>query len=300
MKNFWSLIEARTKITSVFPFLMALAYLLSQGHAVRWPVTTLFFVSMLLFDVTATVLNNAADRFPDAAADPRGRKAALLFLSALLAASLTGSLALAFFTNIVVLLAGGACFTVGILYSAGPLPISRTPFGEAFSGIFYGFFIPFLLFSVNLPSFVTLSAEHGRLLLSADTALLLQVLLLSVIPTLATANIMLANNLCDLERDAAAGRHTLPLYLGRRRALALSALLYALCYAAVAGLAAARMVSPVCLLSLLTIFPVWKNIKAFAAVQDKETTFALSVRNYLWIMGPLTLLIFPGSLAGRF
>ena len=36
---------------------------------------------------------------------------------------------------------GLVCMAVGYLYTGGPFPISWTPFGELFSGVFMGMFI---------------------------------------------------------------------------------------------------------------------------------------------------------------
>lgn len=56
------------------------------------------------------------------------------------------------------------------------------------------------------------------------------------------------------------------------------------------------ILSPICLLSLLTILIVQKNIKQFMKKQDKATTFILSIKNYVIIMGVNTLLIFISAL----
>ncbi len=299
MKRFLDFVEMRTKITSIFAFLLTLAYLWYRDETIRWGATALFFASMFLFDLTTTAVNNYMGSKAHGETPHYGRRMARLIICGLLGLSVAGGLWLVFMTDVVVLLAGGLCFLFGVLYSAGPLPISATPLGEALSGLFYGFFIPFLLLYINLPAgaLVSLSLSGQTLALSLHIGNLLRLALLSVVPVLTTANIMLANNLCDIEKDKINKRHTLPQYLGRR-ALYLFAVLYYLCYAAIIALAAMGVVSPLCLLSLLTFFPVQKNIRRFFAEQRKDKTFAVSVQNYLLIMGTLTLTVFAGGWFG--
>ena len=299
MKRFLSYVEIRTKITSVFAFLLTLAYLWAQGVAVRWGAVAVFFASMFLFDLTTTAVNNYMGGKSHGETPHYGRAAGLLIIYALLALSIAGGVGLVLMTDIVVLLAGGLCFLFGVLYSYGPVPISATPLGEALSGIFYGFFIPFLLLYINLPAgaLVSVSLSGQTLSISAHIGNWLRLVLLSVVPVLTTANIMLANNICDIEKDKAVARHTLPQYLGRK-SVYLFAGLYYLCYAAIIAMVAVGIISPLCLLSLLTVIPVQRNIKKFFAEQDKAKTFVVSVKNYVLIMGALTLTIFLSGLIG--
>ena len=117
---------------------------------------------------------------------------------------------LALITDVVVLLVGGLCFLCGVFYSFGPVSISRLPLGEVMSGLFYGFFIPFILLYINMPrgTYLLYSATGGEVSLTFKVLPIITVILLSAAPFCATANIMLANNICDVERDAAVKRHT--------------------------------------------------------------------------------------------
>ncbi|KHS59025.1 1,4-dihydroxy-2-naphthoate prenyltransferase, partial [Listeria monocytogenes] len=56
---------------------------------------------------------------------------------------------LVFRTDLLVLLIGFVCFCIGILYTFGPVPLSRMPLGEIFSGVTMGFGIFFLAVYVN-------------------------------------------------------------------------------------------------------------------------------------------------------
>ena len=123
---------------------------------------------------------------------------------------------------------------------------------------------------------------------------IISALLLSVLPACLTANIMLANNTCDLEKDILVKRYTLPYYLGRK-ALLLFAGLYYMAYASVVLTVIFRMLSPLCLAIFLTIIPVQKNINRFFNKQVKEETFIASVQNFVIIISAQILLVFASA-----
>ncbi len=104
--------------------------------------------------------------------------------------------------------AGFLCILISFLYSGGPKPISRTPFGEISSGIAMGFAI------VLITGY-------------AWTRDLSSALLIPAIPsTLLVGSIMLTNNIRDIKNDESHGRRTLPIVLGRERALSLMSITY--------------------------------------------------------------------------
>lgn len=104
--------------------------------------------------------------------------------------------------------AGFLCILISFLYSGGPKPISRTPFGEISSGIAMGFAI------VLITGY-------------AWTRDLSLALLIPAIPsTLLVGSIMLTNNIRDIRNDESHGRRTLPIVLGRERALSLMSINY--------------------------------------------------------------------------
>lgn len=104
--------------------------------------------------------------------------------------------------------AGFVCILISFLYSGGPKPISRTPFGEISSGIAMGLAIVL----------ITGYAWTRELSLA---------LLIPAIPsTLLVGSIMLTNNIRDIRNDESHGRRTLPIVLGRERALSLMSITY--------------------------------------------------------------------------
>lgn len=299
-KRFLSYVEIKTKITSVFAFLMTLAYLFSIGRSINLDKTLIFFAAMFLFDLTTTAINNYVDTKTNDQVLQFGRKTAFAIIIMLFTLSAALGLYLAYITDVVVLILGGLCFLCGVFYTYGPIPISRQPLGELFSGLFYGVLIPFLILYINMPegTYLTLGYSTEVIKLSVNIRPVITVLLLSAAPFCTTANIMLANNICDLEKDIAVKRHTLPYYIGRK-ALYLFAALYYLVYLSVVVMVVFGMLSPVSLLLLVTLIPVQKNINLFFKKQEKATTFITSIKNYVIIMATDCLLIFISGFLGR-
>jgi len=295
--RFLSYVEIRTKITSIFAFLMTLSFLFYAGQPIALPHTLIFLAGMLLFDLTTTAINNYIDTKTNDQKLQFERRIALIIIYVLLALSTAFGIWLVLLTDLVVLLAGGICFLCGILYTYGPVPISRQPLGELMSGIFYGLMIPFLLLYINMPEgyYLTLDLSFETVGVEIQVMPVVTLLLLSVNPVCCTANIMLANNICDVERDIKVKRFTLPYYL-EEKALYLFAGIYYMTYLATIVMVIMKILHPVCLLSLLIIIPVQRNIKVFFKKQEKETTFAVAIKNYIMIMTAFTLTIFISGL----
>lgn len=299
MGRFFNYVELRTKITSLFAFLMTVAYIFYIEKSINWTLTTIFFASMFIFDLATTAINNYIDTRTNHQTLAFSRKTAFLIIVVLLGAATALGLYLAYLTDLVIFLLGALCFLCGIFYTFGPLPISRQPLGEVFSGIFYGLFIPFILLYINLPegTFLSLIVNMKTINLNINIVPVAAVLLLSIIPACATANIMLANNICDLEKDILAKRHTLPYYLGSK-ALYLFAGIYYLAYLDVILLVVFKILPPAFLITLLTLFLVQKNINVFMKDQDKATTFGSSIKNYIIIMASSSFMIFVCGIIG--
>ncbi|MCI1857213.1 MAG: 1,4-dihydroxy-2-naphthoate polyprenyltransferase [Sporolactobacillus sp.] len=122
-------------------------------------------------------------------------------------------------------LAGSICMLTGYLYSGGPLPIAYTPFGELISGLFMGVFIIWITFFIQVGT------------------LTLNTVLISIPIGLLVGGINMANNIRDLSSDKAKGRRTLPILLGRQRAVMLLAALFAVSYLWIIGLMIFRVES---------------------------------------------------------
>lgn len=296
--KFLNYVEIKTKITSTFAFLITMAYLFYIGNPVNWKLTLIFFASMFIFDMTTTAINNYIDSKTNHQSLGFKRNTALAIIYVMFGISTALGLYLAYLSDVVVLLIGGVCFLCGIFYTFGPIPISRQPLGEIFSGFFYGLLIPFILLYINLPkgTLLNLSLSLTEINLQLSIMPIITVILLSIPPVCTTANIMLANNICDLERDITVKRFTLPYYLGKSKSVYLFAWLYYLVYLDIILMVALGKLPWVCLLALISLYPVQKNINLFFKEQDKAKTFIVSIKNYVLIMSSISLLIFIGGL----
>lgn len=293
IRRFLDYVEIKTKITSTFAFMMAMAWLFYVGQSIRWLPTIVFFGSMFLFDLATTAINNYIDSKTTNKELQFNKKTAKGIILTLMAVSTGLGIYLVYLTDIIVFFVGGLCFLCGVFYTYGPVPISRQPLGEIISGIFYGLFIPFLVLYMNMPqgTYLALGLSMETIFIQLEILPLISIILLAVAPFCTTANIMLANNICDIEKDILVKRYTLPYYLGEK-ALYLFSALYYMPYAATILMVVLKILSPICLISLLNIFWVKRNIRVFLKNQIKDSTFVVSINNYMIIMGTNTLLIF--------
>lgn len=287
---FFALTEIKTKITSLLVFLLTMAYFLMRGWPVKPLPTALFFASMIILDLAVSALNHYMDSKVDGSRLPLGRPLALALILGLLILSTLLGLALLVLTDPFILIPGGLAFLVGIAYSAGPLPLSRTALGEVLSGFFYGFLIPALLFFINLApdSFMAWQRQKDHMSLTFYLPNLLSLFLFSMAPMAATSAIMLANNICDLEVDRLTGRRTLPHWLGIKKSLWLFALLAYLPLASLILMVFLGHLPPMALFALTLAWPATSWVKTFWSRQDKRDTFPLSLKLYLLNIGGLT------------
>ncbi|RIN40532.1 1,4-dihydroxy-2-naphthoate polyprenyltransferase [Staphylococcus simulans] len=108
---------------------------------------------------------------------------------------------------------GILCMAVGYLYTGGPFPISWTPFGELFSGVFMGLIIILIAFFIQ-----TDNLQGYAVWISVP-----------IIITIGLIN--MANNIRDRVKDKASGRKTLPILLGKANSIHFMALMYIIAYA---------------------------------------------------------------------
>ncbi|WP_192988154.1 1,4-dihydroxy-2-naphthoate polyprenyltransferase [Carnobacterium mobile] len=304
LKVFLKLVEIQTKIASLFPFLLGILFAQFYFGTINIGNTLLFFLAMLLFDLTTTAINNLMDyqKAKDVSykentniigQEKIAEKTVIqLILMMLTFASLLG-LWLVFRTNILLLFLGGACFIVGIFYTFGPLPISRMPLGEALSGVVMGFGIFFIAVYVNVAptTLIDLSFHGTTFLLEGNVLTILKIFLVSLPTVFLIANIMLANNTCDLEQDISNHRFTLPFYIGKSNAVLLFNLLMYASYVMVILAVIFRLLHPILLGVLITLIPIRKNLQQFNQRQVKEETFSVAIKNISLFCGVEILLL---------
>jgi len=257
-----------------------------------------FFIAMLLFDMTATAINNYIDKRAGGGTPHFSTGVSLFMIFAMLLSSMALGIYLTVACGIFVLLLGMFCFTVGIFYTFGPAPISRTPYGELASGSVMGYCIPVLAVYIGAPqdSLFSFTAGLPQAALYMNLYELVFVLLVSTPLAMTIANIMLANNICDVEKDVLINRYTLPYYIGNKNAVLLFECLYYIAYAVIVLTSLAGIVPVWGLLALLTLIPVRRNLKAFKLKQIKSETFVLSVANFMVINTSYVILILIGAI----
>jgi 1,4-dihydroxy-2-naphthoate octaprenyltransferase len=295
IKKFLKYVEIQTKITSVYAMLNAILFMILNKKEIDLSVTIVFVIAAFIFDLTTTAINNYIDSKDYPEMLPLNRKLSFVIIITMLAISTIMGLYLAYRGGILVLLIGGLCFLLGIFYTFGPLPISRIPLGELFSGIAYGMLIPFLMFYLNTPDdYIGLDLSLEAINIKFMVWPLVSFLIYSLVTTFTTSNIMLANNTCDLEKDVAVNRHTLVFYIGRKAAVNLYAILYYLCYVAVILMVITKILPVISLIFVLSFPLVQKNINIFRAEQIKAKTFITSIRNFIIINTAFTISLIAG------
>ena len=295
IKKFLKYVEIQTKITSVYAMLNAILFMILNKKEIDLSVTVIFVIAAFIFDLTTTAINNYIDSKDYPEMLPLNRKLSFVIIITMLAISTIMGLYLAYRGGILVLLIGGLCFLLGIFYTFGPLPISRIPLGELFSGIAYGMLIPFLMFYLNTPDdYIGLDLSLEAINIKFMVWPLVSFLIYSLVTTFTTSNIMLANNTCDLEKDVAVNRHTLVFYIGRKAAVNLYAILYYLCYIAVILMVITKVLPVISLIFVLSFPLVQKNINIFRAEQIKAKTFITSIRNFIIINTAFTISLIAG------
>jgi 1,4-dihydroxy-2-naphthoate octaprenyltransferase len=299
IRRFLDLVEIKTKVASMIPFLMGTVYAIFHFHTFNGYHWLLMLVSLLSFDMATTAINNYYDYKKAVRTHGYGyemhnavvrygmkERSVVLLIAVLLFLAIGAGIMLVFETGLLIFLLGGLSFCVGILYSFGPIPISRMPLGELFSGLFMGFVIIFISTYIHVPGdqLVSLTID-SNLFVHLDIQLVEVLLVFGVsIPAiLAIANIMLANNICDVEDDMENRRYTLPVYIGKPNALVLYRYIYYAAYLDIFVLFYLRVHPVLLLLLLCTLIPVHRNIKRFESLQTKKDTFILAVRNFVLI-----------------
>lgn len=185
LKSFLLYVEIQTKVASVIPFILGTLYSLYRYESFSRENFIIMFISLISFDMATTAINNFFDykkatknteqhwniKKVSSSIIPRyGFKetTAVAIIFILVSIAIIFGILLTLNTNIVVLLIGMICFVAGILYTFGPIPISRMPLGEIFSGMFMGFVITFLSIYIQNQSIITLALAGSMLSLSVN------------------------------------------------------------------------------------------------------------------------------------
>lgn len=296
IRAFFKLVEIQTKVASMIPFLFGTLYALFRFQQFNGYHFALMLASLLTFDMATTAINNYYDYKKAIKKNGFGYEqhnaivrynlkepVVVSVIIVLLLTAVGAGIALFLSTGWLILLLGGLSFAVGILYSFGPIPISRMPLGELFSGLFMGFVILFISAWIHAEGghLAVLDLQGGVLSLQVNLPEVLLLLVVSLPAILGIANIMLANNICDMDEDMENKRYTLPVYIGFRPSLKLFRILYCLAYLDLVALLLMKVHPVLILLVFVTLVPVYKKSALFTAHPSKEKTFVIAVQNFV-------------------
>jgi 1,4-dihydroxy-2-naphthoate polyprenyltransferase len=296
LKDFLKYVEIQTKVASIIPFALGTLYANYRYKSFHVEIFSIMLISLLAFDMATTAINNYIDykksimvggkkhNKNNVISDSKIKEStAILVIFILLLLAVAFGIILTLKTNLLVLAMGIISFIVGILYTFGPIPISRMPLGEVFSGFFMGFIIVFLSIYVQIydKNIILFAYNSGRIFLNINIIELIYIFLIAVPVMGGIANIMLANNICDIDEDIINKRFTLPYYLGKVNSLILFKSLYYIGYLDIIFLVIIGVAPFVMLFILLTFVSVNNGIKKFYKKQIKKETFILSVKNFV-------------------
>jgi len=294
-RRFYEYAELPTKIASHLPFFITLAYCFFLRSSIDIKGSILFYIAMLLFDLSVTMINNYIDDRETGEHKYFSKPLMLAMIVAGVLPSVFIGLYLSWIYGWAFFLAGVFCFVVGVGYTFGPAPISRSPYGELFSGLTQGFVLPFLIMEINAPGIVVITLDGWNAAVRLDLRGLVMFALAAAPVALCISNIMLANNIRDIETDKA-NRYTMARHIGRENALRLYEALYVLVYIIVIAASIAGAIPLLCLLVPFTAIPVFRNVRRFREENQKPETFILTVRNFIIILTPYMACIFFGAL----
>ncbi|MTD42356.1 1,4-dihydroxy-2-naphthoate polyprenyltransferase [Erwinia sp. CPCC 100877] len=288
---FFELVELKAKTASVLPFLLGVCFSWYHFQQMHLGYVVLYFIAMFIFNMAVDILDNYNDyQHAKEGHDYKektniiGRENLSLAMIKrwifwmILISALMG-IALSFVVGWPLLWMGLYCYLIGIFYSSGPKPLSSLPLGEVFSGFTMGFMI--MLICVYINAFDSFHWTPGTLG---------SIFLVALPNTCLIANLMLANNICDLEEDEKNQRFTLVHYLGKKRSIALFVSLIVCAFAAILLSVVLQLVPLTMLLNIVILPFVAKQTKLFLNEQVKAKTFICAVR--ILAVGALAQVVF--------
>lgn len=289
-KQFLDLVEIRVVIPSIAPLLVGLVYSQWQYSRLNWLNAALLIIATVSVHLAVNTFNRYEDNKRQKANDFLREQAAgevitdkqVLHVAMWLALiAVVAGITVALLTDYVTWIIGILSFVIGYLYSAGPKPITNTPFGEIVSGITMGYFIFVAQVYVNTRMTPTVSVLFQWFIVSFPLVIFI-------------AEIMFANNIADHDEDESNNRHTLVHYMG-----IVSAKRMYVFYAILAfiELLIATIVGwlPITTYAMIALLPiVLKNAKGFVERPIKRETFVLAIKNLVVVMLGMTVVIMAG------
>lgn len=284
IQKFNALVQIQTIIISALPYIIGSLMASYYYHHFNLSYCLWLFLAVISFHLAVnghnqytdylrykknhvTSYNNILEKFNIS------RKWARNVIILLTLVSATIGIILSFKVGWIILLIGFFSYLIGYCYSGGPYQILKTPFGEPASGITMGYNITLLGIYVNIYNI------HPF-----DSFFWAKAIIVACPAIFVIANVMLANNICDVEEDVKIGRKTLPFYIGRKNALIVLCIYYVLAYIFLILSVVLHYLPTLALGGLLTIPLVYRSTRTFVKDPHKETTFKGILTNVLLVL----------------
>lgn len=289
-KQFLDLVEIRVVIPSIAPLLFGLVYSQWQYARLNWVNSILLIIATVSVHLAVNTFNRyednkrqKANQFlrESAAGDVITDKQVLHVAELLAVIAVVAGISVALLTDYKTWIIGIISFLIGYFYSAGPKPITNTPFGEVVSGITMGYLI-----------FVAQVYVNTRMTLFPSV--LFQWFVVSLPLVIFISEIMFANNIADYTEDEENKRHTLVHYLGITLAKRLYIMWVVLAFII---LMVATVINwlPITSYALIVLLPILlKNARDFVNHPIKEETFILAIKNLVILMLGMTVVVLVG------
>ncbi|MEM3226817.1 MAG: prenyltransferase [Thermoplasmata archaeon] len=273
LKQFILLIRIPSFSATIVPLIIGAALSLQSGsfNVFLWLD---LFIAALFMQIATNVFNehgdyvNNTDRFAShgfAGVIVKGEATAkeVLFIAVLfyiLSAIL--AIPLILIRGMLVLFLGIVAAAIGIIYSEGPYPISKTPFGEILVGITMGLVE---IIAVELVS-------SGKITFSAY--------IFSVPVSLLVANILIGNNIRDIVKDKEVGRKTLVVILGAKYSKLLFYSITIFSYAWLFAIYNYTSRFPVLLTYITLPFSIW----GFILLHNKGWKYGVEIASLIYLV----------------
>lgn len=276
---FLELVEFKAKTASVLPFFIGLVFSWYHYQSVHLGYVFIYFIAMFIFNMAVDMLDNYNDYHHATDLHDYREKTNIIgrenislklvknLIIAMISISAFLGIGLAAIVGWPLLFMGIYCYLVGIFYSSGPKPLSSLPLGEFFSGITMGFMISLICVYINTYSFFTW-----------DFGTISGIFLISLPNTVWIANLMLANNICDLKEDELNQRFTLVHYLGLNHSLRLFVSLNIIAFLTILLSPFLKLAPMTVLLTFLILPIIYKQVNLFIKKQVKQETFICAVK----------------------
>lgn len=293
LKIFVEFIQLPTSLVTLIPMLIGFLWTYYNYGEFNWINALLFFIPAIIFDMSVTAINTVMDY--QKAKDVNFQQNVnvigkyhldynkmVKFVCVAVAIAILISLILVLRTDWMLAVLGSLVFAIGIFYTYGPVPISRTPFGEVASGLAQGLGVFF--FAVYITRYQSLFSsiwDNGMVQIHIGWGKILQIILLATPFIALVANIMLANNTRDVDQDVINERYTLVHYIGRSNARFLYQLLSLVPWISWILFIILGWLPWWALITLVLTIPYFKTVKTYSQLVGKPEAFEESIKGFI-------------------